>query len=97
MRMNWRTITLRTVDNNHVVVSNANTARHDIINYSRPTVVQRCHTQVGLSYAYPPGEVKKVCSWKHPRGRRRAASPPPEVLLNEFADSVHRLRRALLD
>lgn len=60
MRMNWRTITLRTIDNNHIVVSNANSARHDIVNYSRPTVVQRMHAQVGLSCTYPPGDVKKV-------------------------------------
>ncbi len=87
MRMNWRTITLRTLDNNHVVVSNANTARHDIINYSRPTVVQRRHTQVGLSYAYPPGEVKRVLMETLLQVEGVRATPAPEVLLNEFADS----------
>ena len=88
MRMNWRTITLRTFDNNHVVVSNANTARQDIVNYSRPTVVQRIHAQVGLSYSDPPAEVKRVLIDAIREVKGILSSPIPEVLLSEFADSA---------
>lgn len=88
MRMNWRTITLRTIDNNHIVVSNANTARHDIVNYSRPTVVQRLSVQVGLSYTYPPGEVKRVLNEAVRQAEGVLTSPAPDVLLSEYADSA---------
>ena len=88
MRMNWRTITLRTLDNNHVVVSNANTARHDIVNFSRPTVVQRRHVAIGLSYDYPPGEVKRVLIEAVRQSGSVLVSPPPEVFVSEFGDSA---------
>ena len=88
MRMNWRTITLRTLDNNHVVVSNANTARHDIINFSRPTVVQRRHAQIGLSYAYPPGDVKRVLLESLRNSDGVLASPQAEVFVSESGDSA---------
>ena len=82
VRMNWRTITLRTLDNHHIVISNTNTAQQDIINYSQPTVVQRLHETIGLPYSVAPGEVKRVLNevlpadrWGSPRTRAGNTSP----------------------
>lgn len=88
MQTNWRTITLRSIDNHRFVIPNANVARHDIINYSQPTVLQRLHVNVGLSYTYPPGEVKRVMLQAVMQADGVCTQPPPDVLTSDYGDSA---------
>ena len=57
MQMNWRTLTIRTRDNHHVLLPNGTIAKQPIINYSRPTPLQKIHASVSVAYSHPPGEV----------------------------------------
>ena len=57
-QMNWRTLTLLTLDNHHVTVPNAHVASQEMVNYSRPEPLQRVHAKIGVGYQHPPGEVK---------------------------------------
>jgi small-conductance mechanosensitive channel/CRP-like cAMP-binding protein len=86
MQTNWRTITLRSIDNHRFVIPNANVARHDIINYSQPTLLQRLHVNVGLSYTYPPGEVKRVLLQAVTQADGVCVEPAPDILTSAYAD-----------
>jgi len=54
VQMNWRTLTLHTRDNHNVIVPNSSIAKQEIINYSRPTSLQKIHATVSLAYRHPP-------------------------------------------
>jgi CRP-like cAMP-binding protein len=86
--MNWRTITLRSVDNQYIIVPNANMVRTDVTNYSRPTAEQRLHVRIGLPYAAPPGTVKEVLLPAVQSAEGVSASPAPDVLAYEYGDSA---------
>ncbi len=88
MQMNWRSITLRSLDNHWSVIPNANVARLEIINYSRPTLLQRQHLEIGMSYSHPPGEVKQVLQQAVCRADGVIAEPPPTVLVKGFDSSA---------
>jgi len=85
-QMNWRTLTLRTRDNHHLILPNANVARQDITNYSRPTPLQRQHAQVGLAYGHPPGVVKNALTHAVAACEGVAAAPAPEVAVTAYGD-----------
>jgi small-conductance mechanosensitive channel len=86
VQMNWRTLTLRTRDNHNIFLPNANAAKQDIINYSRPTPLQRLHVHVGVAYGHPPGEVKAVLLRAAAGAEGVLAEPAPEVLVSQYAD-----------
>jgi small-conductance mechanosensitive channel/CRP-like cAMP-binding protein len=88
MQMNWRTIMLRSIDNHWFVIPNANVARHDIINYSRPTVLQRLHVKVGLSYRNPPGKVRQVLQQAVVQAKGVRADLAPDALILEYGESA---------
>lgn len=87
-QMNWRTVTLRSIDQNQIVLANSNTARSDIVNYSRPTTLQQLHVKIGLSYTDPPGEVRRVLLRAVIHAEGVCAEPAPEVLLLEYGESA---------
>ncbi len=86
MQMSWRTITLRTRDNHNVFLPNANAARQDIINYSRPTPLQMMHTEVGLAYRHPPGVAKEALARALAGAEGVRADPPAEALVKAYGD-----------
>ena len=85
-QQNWRTLTLRTRDHHDVVVPNAVVAKTEIINYSRPTTLQRLHVPVGIAYHHAPGVVKAALARAASAAQGVAAQPPVEVLLRNFGD-----------
>ncbi len=88
--VNWRTITLRTRDNHSILLPNANIAKEYIVNYSRPTSLQRMHARVGVAYGHPPGQVKEVLARAAAEAQGVAADPAPQVLVNDYGDfAVH--------
>lgn len=87
-QMTWRTIMLRSLDNHWYVLPNGNVARHDIANYSRPTILQRLHVEVGLSYTAPPGDVKALLQESAVQVEGVLPEPPPTAVLSKFGDSA---------
>jgi small-conductance mechanosensitive channel len=86
MQMNWRTLTLKTLDNHNIILPNASVAKQDITNYSRPTPLQRMHVRVGVAYRHPPGQVKTVLARAAAQAEGVMADPPPEVVVDDYGD-----------
>ncbi|MFN2376333.1 MAG: cyclic nucleotide-binding domain-containing protein [Candidatus Binatia bacterium] len=86
-QLNWRTLTLLTRDRHEVLVPNSTVAKTVVINYCRPSTLQRVHTSVGVAYGHPPGIVKAALSRAASASPEVAANPPVEVLLRSFGDS----------
>lgn len=90
IQMNWRTLTLRTRDNAHLILPNSNVAKQDITNYSRPTPLQRQHLQVGLAYHHPPGEAQAVLTRAVLAITGVCANPAPEIVVADYGDfAIH--------
>ncbi|MEK7325930.1 MAG: mechanosensitive ion channel family protein, partial [Chloroflexota bacterium] len=90
VQMNWRTLTIRTRDNHNVIIPNANVAKQEIINYSRPTPLQRLHATVGIAYRHPPVLVKEALSRAASGAGGVAADPAPEILVKDFGEfAIH--------
>lgn len=85
-QMNWRTLILRTRDHHHIILPNANVAKHEIINYSRPTSLQRLHARLGVAYPHPPGLVKQVLTRAVSEVAGVSAAPAPEVTVMAYGD-----------
>lgn len=86
VQMNWRTMTLRTRDQHVVLLPNGNVARDLIINFSRPTSLQRMHASVGVAYGHPPGQVKEVLAQAVASAAGVAGEPAPEALVHSYGD-----------
>lgn len=90
IQMNWRTLTLRTRDNAHLILPNSNVAKQDIVNYSRPTPLQRQHIRLGLAYQHPPGEAEAVLTRTILACPGVCATPAPEIAVVDYGDfSIH--------
>lgn len=87
-QINWRTLTLLTRDRHEILVPNSTVAKTEVINYSRPSSLQRVYTSVGLSYRCPPGEVKAALTYAAQSCAEVVQDPPVEVLLRNFVDSA---------
>lgn len=84
----WRTITLLSRDGHHVVLPNARVAKEDLVNYSRPSALERLRVSVGVSYAHPPGDVKAVLEACVAGAEGVRDAPPPEALVKGFGESA---------
>jgi len=83
----WRATKLRTKSGNFVIVPNNIIAKEAIVNYSEPAVPTRLEIEVGVSYSCPPPAVKAAMLEAMRQAPRVLQSPPPDVLLVDFADS----------
>lgn len=94
MDMSWRAVTVRTADDNEVIVPNGAIARERLVNYNRPTHAGARWIEVGLDYEIPPAVAGDVLRAAALETAGVLANPPPIALLQEFADSamVYRLK-----
>src|SRR3989338_1783576 len=76
VQMNWRTLTL----------PNANAAKQEIVNFSRPTPLQRLHAAISVAYRHPPGQVCAVLERAAGSVAGVVTEPPPEVLVASYGD-----------
>jgi small-conductance mechanosensitive channel/CRP-like cAMP-binding protein len=89
-QVSWRTLTLHTLDNHNIFLPNANAARQDITNFSRPTPLQRQHVKVNLNYHDAPSVVKDVLKRSVLEAEGVLSVPEPEVVIHEFGDyAIH--------
>jgi small-conductance mechanosensitive channel/CRP-like cAMP-binding protein len=85
-QMNWRTLTVRTRENDYIVIPNATISKECVINYSRPNRLHMGHAWVGVAYTHPPGIVKNVVSRAVMETQGVQKDPCPEVLVDGFDD-----------
>jgi small-conductance mechanosensitive channel len=86
-QLNWRTLTLLTRDRHEILVPNSTVAKTEVINFSRPTSLQRIHSTVGVAYRHPPGIVKEALARAAASCPEVLANPPVEILVRGFDDS----------
>jgi small-conductance mechanosensitive channel/CRP-like cAMP-binding protein len=87
-QLNWRTTTLLTRDRHEVLVPNSTVAKTEVINYSRPSTLQRAHAYVGVAYRHPPGIVKAALARATTACPEVADTPPVEILVKSFDASA---------
>jgi len=93
-QLNWRTATLRTRENNLVVISNDKITGEDIVNFSRPDPRHAHDVLVGLPYDCPPEQVKAVLLAAADGTEGVVPDPEPRVFAASFDESAvgYRLR-----
>lgn len=87
-QFNWRTLTLLTRDRHQVLVPNSTVAKTEVINYSRPSTLQRAHAYIGIAYRHPPGIVKAALERAAQSCPEVATNPPVEVLVRGYLASA---------
>jgi small-conductance mechanosensitive channel/CRP-like cAMP-binding protein len=84
----WRATKLRTKAGNFVIVPNNVVSKEAIVNYSEPSAPTMLIVDVGASYSSSPAEVKAAVREALGNAPRVLTTPPPEVLVQDFADSA---------
>jgi len=84
----WRATKLRTKDGRFLIVPNGVISKEAILNYSEPIIPTRLMVEVGVSYASPPNEVKAVIREALGNAALVLSTPPPAILLQDFAASA---------
>ncbi len=85
-QMNWRSLTIRTRENDYVVIPNSTISKDCVVNYSRPDRLHMGHAFVGVAYTHPPGIVKSVVAKAVMETQGVQKDPCPEVLVDDFDD-----------
>jgi small-conductance mechanosensitive channel/CRP-like cAMP-binding protein len=86
VEFNWRTLAIRTRENNIVVLPNGTVASTEIINYGRPDLVSAFDVFVGVAYGHPPGEVKPVLAEAVRGAEGVSTRREPGIFVHEFQD-----------
>lgn len=86
VQMNWRTVTLETMDHYHLVLPNSIMARQEFINYSRPTPIVRLHSMIHVSYQHPPEVVSTVLKQAAAEVEGVLGYPEPDAIVTEYGD-----------
>ncbi len=84
----WRATRIRTKSGNFVVIPNSLVSKDTVVNYSRPSPVQRLEFTAGLGYETPPNRVKRVMVQTAAEIPEILKDPAPDVLLVSYADST---------
>ena len=86
--MTWRATKIRTKAGNTVAVPNSVMAREAINNYSEPTAPTRLEVEVGATYDAAPNAVRAAMLAAAADATFVLASPAPDVIVVDFADSA---------
>ncbi len=84
--MSWRATCLRTKMDDYIIIPNAAISRDAIVNYSRPTGVHGCTSDVGVNYGVPPNKVRRVLLEAAAAVPDILTSPAPDVRLIAYSD-----------
>ena len=88
VEMTWRAVTLITGANNYVLIPNSTVAKEQIVNYHCPTTAMSANVAVGVDYAVPPNDAKRVLAQAAKDTPGVLADPAPSVALASFDDSA---------
>lgn len=84
----WRATKIRTKTGNVVILPNNQVAQAAISNFSEPAAPTLISVEVGAGYEVPPNDVRNAMLTAVRRVPRVLATPPPDVILNDFGDSA---------
>jgi small-conductance mechanosensitive channel/CRP-like cAMP-binding protein len=86
--MTWRAVTLRTDEDDYIIIPNATIAKSDIINYSVPTRATARYVQVGIDYDVPPADAVAVLKRAAMESEGVIGHPEPIIYMEKFGDSA---------
>jgi len=86
VRMTWRTVHLRTRENDVIIIPNDHAARSLIINYARPSRVHAAIVEVGTHYRHSPDIVRRVLREAALAAEGVLPRPEPRIWVVEFGD-----------
>lgn len=86
VRMTWRTIHLRTRQNDIVIIPNDHAARGLIINYSQPSRVHATYLEVGTHYRHSPDLVRRVLREATLETEGVLPRPEPKLRVVQYGD-----------
>ena len=87
VEMNWRSVRLRTRENEIVIIPNFLLGKEKIVNYSKPSSVQGVKMYISFSYNDPPNKVKHVLSRVLMRSKDVLNSPKISIRTKSYLDS----------
>ncbi len=95
VQINWRSVHLRTVDRNLLVIPNSALGRETIVNFSAPTRLQTVRLSFTFGLDDPPNRVKDMLRGTALNTPNVAADPPPKAHAVEFQNDRIRYQAVL--
>jgi small-conductance mechanosensitive channel len=95
VQINWRSVHLRTIDRNLLVIPNSALGRETIINFSAPTRLQTVRVSFSFALNDPPNRVKDMLRNTALKTPQVAAEPAPEAHALEFENDRIRYQAVL--
>jgi small-conductance mechanosensitive channel len=95
VQINWRSVHLRTIDRNLLVIPNSALGRETIVNFSAPTRLQTIRLNFTFALDDPPNRVKTMLRDTALETPFVAAEPPPKAHAVEFLDDRIRYQAVL--
>jgi small-conductance mechanosensitive channel/CRP-like cAMP-binding protein len=86
IEMNWRAVTVQTLDRVEMVIPNSKLADSALRNFSRPSVIVRREATVFAPPEVPPHRIRSVLAAAVRDVSGVATEPAPSVLLQEFGE-----------
>ncbi len=85
VEVNWRSVRVRTRNNDILIIPNSVMGKEIVVNYSRPTRVHGEDLMLGFSYDDPPNKVKRVLLKAALATRGVLREPAPRIRTKAFA------------
>jgi small-conductance mechanosensitive channel len=95
VQINWRSVHLRTIDRNLLVIPNSALGRETIVNFSAPTRLQTLRLSFTFALDDPPNRVKAMLQETALETPHVAAEPPPKAHAVEFQNDRIRYQAVL--
>jgi small-conductance mechanosensitive channel len=95
VQINWRSVHLRTIDRNLLVLPNSALGRETIINFSAPTRLQTVRVSFSFALDDPPNRVKDMLRTTALKTPHVAAEPAPRAHAVEFENDRIRYQAVL--
>ena len=86
-RIGIRSLTVRTQDNQEIIIPNADVISHEFTNWTHTDSVVRIRLEVGISYENDPYEACDLMARVLEEDAMVLDDPPPRVWFKEYADS----------
>jgi potassium efflux system protein len=91
-RISIRSLTVKTQDNQEIIIPNADVISHQFTNWTHTDSIVRIRLEVGISYDNDPHEAQKLIARVLEEDPMVLGTPPPRVWLKEYADSAVNFR-----
>jgi small-conductance mechanosensitive channel len=86
VEVNWRSVHLKTMNNDLRVIPNSELAKGQFINFSRPTPLHRVEVPISFSYDDPPNRVRQLLIGAALEIHAVLNTPPPDVVVVSYGD-----------